>query len=191
MWPHRRAPVASGSTRVDGASPLRSCRFAPHRFGMGSPGSPSSRDIGRSRPFTTEDTKEHKGSNKSETLPQINADKRRSESAISQNNNKSKTIDHRGHEGTQRDSRENSLHLHLCCMHPRGSLFLSLRSTPLWDGIAVIARHRRHRKNKHKVPHPCCHPNARSVRRGPRLPPQRTKRAPGTPVHALMNERVR
>ena len=54
--------------------------------------------------------------------------------------------------------------------------------------IAVIARHRRHRKNKHKVPHPCCHPNARSVRRGPRLPPQRTKRAPGTPAATPTHE---
>ncbi len=45
------------------------------------PAAPSSRviaDIGKSKPFTTEDTKEHKGSCKSESLPQINADKRRS-----------------------------------------------------------------------------------------------------------------
>ncbi len=35
-------------------------------------------EIGKSKPFTTEDTKEHKGSSKSESLPQMNADKRRS-----------------------------------------------------------------------------------------------------------------
>jgi hypothetical protein len=29
-WSHRRAPVAAGSARVDGASPF-SCRFAPNR----------------------------------------------------------------------------------------------------------------------------------------------------------------
>jgi hypothetical protein len=76
-----------------------------------SPSSPTSRviaEIGKSKPFTTEDTEEHKESSQGETLPQINADKRRSgkDRVIRKSGNrvieKQQTVNHEGHEGTQR-----------------------------------------------------------------------------------------
>jgi hypothetical protein len=61
-----------------------------------------------------------------------------------------------GHEGTRRDSRENALHLHLRCTHPRGSS-LAVACAPPALGMtegeriaerAVIAQHRRERNVK-------------------------------------------